>query len=100
MLYRCIWAGCDKIWDNLEEGVKGYSHGLCSVHTRFAFENTFRRLQIKEGNPDCYLRCFGNCQRHWCTFHPICTVEDPGTEEMAELQIRLNTRRQSIHLTD
>ena len=81
MLCRCIWPGCDKIWGDLEEGVKGYSHGLCSVHTRLAFENTFSH-------------------RHWCTFHPICTVEDPGTEEMAELQVRLNARRQSIHLSE
>jgi len=95
MLYRCIWAGCDKIWGEPEPGVSGYSHGLCSVHIRFAFENTFRRLQIKEGNPDCYLRCFGNCHRHWCTFHPICTVAEPGPEEMEELQVRLEARHQS-----
>jgi hypothetical protein len=100
MLYRCIWPGCDKIWGDLEEGVSGYSHGLCPVHTRLAFENTFRRFQIKEGNPDCYLRCFGNCHRHWCTFHPICTVDDPGPEQMAELTIRLEARRLSVQLTE
>jgi hypothetical protein len=100
MLYRCIWQGCDKIWGEPEAGLNGYSHGLCAVHARLAYANIFRRLQIKEGNPDCYLRCFGSCNRHWCTFHPICTVENPGTAEMAELQVRLNVRRQSIHFAE
>jgi hypothetical protein len=99
MLYRCIWQGCDKIWGDLEE-VHGYSHGLCSFHARLAFEHTFHRLQIKEGNPDCYLKCFGNCNRHWCTFHPLCTVEDPGPEQMAELTIRLEARRLSVQFTE
>ena len=99
MLYRCVWPGCDKIWGEPELNVQGYSHGLCAVHARLAFKNTFRKLQIKEGNPDCYLSNSGSCHRHWCTFHPICTVDDPGTEELAELQLRLNARRQSIHFT-
>lgn len=98
MIYRCIWEGCDKIWGQPESSINGYSHGLCSAHARLAYANAFRKLQIKEGNPDCYLRSFGNCQRHWCTFHPICTVEDPGPEAMAELDFRLNARSQSIHL--
>jgi hypothetical protein len=96
MLYRCIWPECDKIWGEPESGVSGYSHGLCSPHARLAYANAFRRHQIKEGNPDCYLRCFGNCHRHWCTFHPICTVENPGPEDMAELENRLNAMSQSI----
>jgi hypothetical protein len=100
MLYRCIWQGCDKIWGDQEEGVNGYSHGLCSFHARLAFEDTFHRLQIKEGNPDCYLKCFGNCNRHWCTFHPLCTVDDPGPEQMAELTIRLEARRLSVQFTE
>jgi hypothetical protein len=99
MQYRCIWQGCDKIWGKPESGVSGYSHGLCSVHARLAFESTFRRLQIKEGNPDCYLRCFGNCDQHWCTFHPICVAENPGPEEMEKLRIRLKARSQSVYLT-
>ena len=35
-----------------EKGVHGYSHGLCAVHGRLAFEQLFRKLQLKEGNPD------------------------------------------------
>jgi hypothetical protein len=100
MLYRCIWQRCDKIWGEPEPGVSGYSHGLCSVHARLAFASTFRRMQIKEGNPDCFLRCFGSCHRHSCTFHPLCTVEEPGPDEMEELKVRLEARSQSGHLTD
>ncbi len=92
MLYRCIWPGCDKIWGEAEAGISGYSHGLCPVHARLAFEVTFRRLQVKEGNPDCYLRCSGSCHRHWCTFYPICIEEEPGPEEMEELRLRLEAR--------
>jgi hypothetical protein len=61
MLYRCMWQGCDKIWGKPEQGVSGYSYGLCSDHARLAFESTFRSFQIKEGNPDCFLSCLGNC---------------------------------------
>jgi hypothetical protein len=93
MLYKCIWQGCDKIWGEPEPALSGYSHGLCSVHVRLAFEKVFRKLQIKEGNPDCYLKSFGNCNRHWCTFHPICTINDPGPEQIEELTIRLEARR-------
>jgi hypothetical protein len=99
MLYRCIWQGCEKIWGEPEPGISGYSHGLCSVHVKSAFENIFRRLQIKEGNPDCFLRCFGNCNRHWCTFYSICTVENPGPKEIEELRNRLEARNQSVYLT-
>ena len=76
----------------------GYSHGLCPTHSRLAFADVFRRQQAKEGNPDCYLRCFGNCQRHWCTFYPLCTVDDPGPEHLAELQSRLEARLHSFHV--
>ena len=98
MLYKCIWPGCHQIWGQPEPGVSGYSHGLCFPHARLAFAYTFRRQQIREGNPDCYLRCFGYCHQPWCTFHPICTVDNPGSEQMAELTVRLEARRQSIDL--
>ncbi len=96
MRYRCIWQGCDKTWGQPEKGVHGYSHGLCAIHGRLAFEQLFRKLQIKEGNPDCYLRSFDDCPRHWCTFHPLCAVSEPGPEEIAELRVRLEVRRISI----
>jgi hypothetical protein len=63
-----------------------------------AFAGVFRRQQLKEGNPDCYLRSFGNCQRYWCTFHPVCTVDDPGPEHLQELQTRLLARLNSVNL--
>jgi hypothetical protein len=96
MRYRCIWQGCDKTWEEPEKSVHGNSHGLCAVHGRLAFEQLFRKLQIKEGNPDCYLRSFDDCPRHWCTFHPLCAVSEPGPEEIAELRVRLEVRRISI----
>ena len=95
MLYKCIWHGCDKVWGDPEPGVSGYSHGLCSPHARLAFASAFRKQQIREGNPDCYLRCFGYCDRHWCTFYPICPIENPGPENMEELKLRLEARGQS-----
>jgi hypothetical protein len=98
MLYKCIWYGCDKVWGEPEPGVSGYSHGLCSPHARLAFASAFRKQQIREGNPDCYLRCFGYCHQHWCTFHPICPIENPGPENMAELKLRLKARSQSDNL--
>src|SRR3974390_1300062 len=85
MLYKCIWEGCTKVWGESTPGVDGYSHGICPTHSRLAFADVFRRQQAKEGNPDCYLRCFGDCQRHWCTFFPLCTVDEPGPEHLAEL---------------
>jgi hypothetical protein len=62
-----------------------------------AFTDVFRRQQLKEGNPDCYLRCFGDCQRDWCTFHPVCTVAEPGLEHLEELQTRLAARLNSCN---
>jgi hypothetical protein len=104
MLYKCIWEGCTKVWGEPEPGNEGFSHGLCPTHSRLAFTDVFRRQQAKEGNPDCYLRCFGNCQRHWCTFHPLCAVDEPGPEHLMELQSRLEARLNSFqyhanHLT-
>jgi len=98
MLYKCIWHGCDKVWGEPEPGVSGYSHGLCSPHARLAFASAFRKQQIREGNPDCYLRCFGYCDRNWCTFHPICPIENPGPENMEELKLRLEKRSRSDDL--
>ncbi len=98
MLYKCIWPGCEAVWGEPECGVGGYSHGYCFTHARLAFAAAFRRHQIREGNPDCYLRCLGSCERHWCTFHPICPVEHPGPEQMAELQLRLEARDRSHDL--
>lgn len=92
MLYKCIWEGCNRVWGEPELGEEGYSHGLCPVHSRLAFTEVFRRLQQKEGNPDCYLRCYGNCPRHWCTFYPLCAVNEPGPEHVAELEMRLTAR--------
>jgi hypothetical protein len=89
MLYKCIWPGCDKVWGEPESGVSGYSHGLCLTHARLSFTSAFRKHQIREGNPDCYLRCSGYCHRHWCTFHPICPIENPAPENLAELKLRL-----------
>ena len=96
MLYKCIWQGCNKIWGKPDSDGEGYSHGLCPTHSRLAFADVFRRQQAKEGNPDCYLRSFGNCQRHWCTFFPLCTVDDPGPEHLVELQSRLEARLHSF----
>jgi hypothetical protein len=97
MLYKCIWQGCHKVWGEFEPGDDGFSHGLCPTHSRLAFTDVFRRQQLKEGNPDCYLRCFGDCQRDWCTFHPVCTVDDPGLEHLEELQTRLTARHYSYN---
>jgi hypothetical protein len=96
VLYKCIWPGCNEVWGEPEPGVNGYSHGLCFPHARLALAPTFHKQQIREGNPDCYLRCFGYCHQHWCTFHPICTADNPGPEQMAELRVRLEARRQSV----
>lgn len=93
MLYKCIWPGCDKVWGESEPG--GHSHGLCFTHARLAFAATFRRQQSKEGNPDCYLRCYGYCHQSWCTFYPFCTTDHPGPEQMKELRVRLEARRQT-----
>jgi hypothetical protein len=98
MLYKCIWQGCNKIWGEAEPANNGCQHGLCAAHARLAFKNTFRSLQIQEGNPDCYLSNSGSCHRHWCTFHPICTVKNSGPEEMAELGLRLAARHQTVLL--
>lgn len=95
MLYKCIWPGCDTVWGEPEPGVGGYSHGFCFTHARLALAAAFRKQQRREGNPDCYLRCLGSCDRHWCTFHPICPIEHPGPEQMAELKLRLEARDQS-----
>jgi len=96
MLYKCIAPGCNRVWGEPEPGQEGYSHGLCPIHFREAVANVFRRSQLKEGNPDCYLRCFGNCSQHWCTFYPLCTVENPGPEHVAELEMRLAARNHSL----
>src|SRR3989339_1330606 len=61
-----------------EPGVSGYSYGLCSLHARLACSSAFRKQQIRECNPDSYLRCFEYCHWHWCTFYPICPIENPG----------------------
>ena len=98
MLYKCIWPRCNEVWGTPDPGVSGYSHGLCIPHVRLAFASTFRRQQIREGNPDCYLRCFGYCHQPWCTFYPICPIDNPGPEQMEELQVRLEARRRSIDL--
>jgi hypothetical protein len=94
MLYKCIWPGCDKVWGEPEPGVSGYSYRLCPAHARLSLAPAFRKHQIREGNPDCYLRCFGDCDQHWCTFHPIWPIENPGPENMAELKLRLEARGQ------
>jgi hypothetical protein len=96
MLYKCIWHGCYKIWGEPEPGVSGYSHGLCLAHARLAFASIFRRWQSREGNPDCYLRCYGYCHRQWCTFYHICPIDNPGPEQMEELRVRLEARRQTV----
>ncbi len=98
MLYKCIWPGCHEVWGEPEPGVSDYSHGLCPPHARQALASTFRRQQSKEGNPDCYLRCFGYCHQYWCTFYPICPNDNPGPEHMEELKVRLGMRSQSDDL--
>jgi hypothetical protein len=95
MRYKCIWPGCETVWGEPEPGVSGYSNGLCVKHARLSFASAFRKLQIREGNPDCYLRCFGYCHRHWCTFHSIFPLENPGPVDLAELKLRLEARRQA-----
>jgi hypothetical protein len=96
VLSKCIWPGCQEVWGEPEPGAGGYSHGLCLPHARLALASTFRRQQIREGNPDCYLRCSGYCHQPWCTFHPMCTADNPGPEQMAELKERLAVRRQAV----
>lgn len=72
MQKQCI--RCGKVWDsalgNSADGLK--SHGLCLDCLLERLTPLFRNRQIAEGNPDCFGKALGHCERKDCSYFDLC----------------------------
>jgi len=89
----CNDCGCILDKKNSGEAEGGVTNGLCGKCSKKSMVPVIRRSQVREGVPDCFDRCFGNCHKYWCAFHPYCVTDDPNETAMHELFYRLTIRR-------
>jgi hypothetical protein len=56
---------------------------------------TFKKQQVGEGNPDCYLESLGCCGQTWCTYHPLCPNPNPTYADVEEVYRRIAERNKN-----